>query len=326
MKVNKKLVFFLILGLAYFFSGCNDSGNNLMPDVKSPSKMLRKAAPKAQFMQQMQLGRLEKAGLNSSDIDAYFTIGWYPAYDFDGNSFSDEIYSFGYAGAYSNKDYRNFDMGDVSVNYGSDKTDFYKHTFDFFYTDSLGNNTDSKDVFYDLYKYDMIEDDMDTLTNFEEAKVPYVSGANYIFKATGSDEFSPIEITVNSPGEFLEITSPAKDAEVDLNNDLKIQWNGGNGAENTSLSVFPELDWDNISDQDYITLMNDIDSGIFVELTAGQTEYVVSKKDLERFNHQYVKGLFIDIYSYNLTKQVTDKRNVIAELHFGNYRFVKIKK
>ena len=321
MKKFKLIIAVSFLSIAFLISGC-DNDDGVSSHQGQEIKVGSTASPKAQFAQKKQMDRLQKAGINTENLDAYFSLGWtsYPAYD--STETINEIYSFGYAGAFDEATYKNFDMGDVAVSYGSDKTDFNKYEYEFTYTDEQGNVVTEKDIFYDLYKFPMTEEEiMDENFLFEEVELPYFGGQDYVFTATGSDEFPAVTISVTAPAEQLEITEPKSDVEIDLNTPLTIKWQGGQGTSQLFLSVYPMLDWENISEDDWDSIDEefDFDFGVFKEVDANTGEYTLTPEEMKSISEDdLIIGLFIDVYNYNVVSTNEGGKNIVAELHLGN--------
>ena len=113
------------------------------------------------------------------------------------------------------------DMGDVFINYGSSQIEMYK------------NVHPRRGIAYSLFERPFGHCEFENLLEF-------IPNTEYQFEVTGSEDFAPITITVTSPSALMNITSPAFGEFIDPNQDLTINWEGGNQGK-VGVRLMPQM-------------------------------------------------------------------------------------
>jgi len=173
------------------------------------------------------LNLLQDGGIPIEARDGVFSIGWNEVFrKSDDDSLAKGM---AFAVAFNESTTKKFkahktgiDMGEITINYSSNSIKMHKMKHP------------HKGFAYSLF---------DKPFGASENLLQYLPNAQYNFNVSGSDKFSPIELTLTSPAALIDITSHSFKDSVDANQDLTIIWSGG-GDSKTAIRVmahFPNV-------------------------------------------------------------------------------------
>lgn len=212
---KKKFVPLLtVFGLALLFNACNN--------VNNPDEEFFALLENSSFLTiDSDLALLKEGGMDIDASAGIFSIGWNEIF----RPFDDEIHVMGmaFAVAYGEpNDFHRFglNMGSVFINYGDHQMELHKKT------------NDRRGTMYSLFKRPF--GDSDKLLEF-------IPNTEYQFEVTGSDQFTPITISLTSPSSLINITSHSFGDVIDPAQDLTITWEGGNADGKVALRLMPHF-------------------------------------------------------------------------------------
>jgi len=167
------------------------------------------------------LALLKEGGMDIDASAGIFSIGWNEIF----RPFDDERHIMGMAFAVAfgePNDFHKFglNMCFVFINYGDHQMELHKKT------------NDRRGTMYSLFKRPF--GDSDKLLDF-------IPNTEYQFEVTGSDQFTPITISLTSPSSLINITSHSFGDVIDLAQDLAITWEGGNADGKVALRLMPHF-------------------------------------------------------------------------------------
>ena len=162
---------------------------------------------------------LKESGMDIEGADGVFSIGWNEIF----RPFDDESHIMGmaFAVAFGEPNDRlkfGLNMGSVFINYGDHQTELHK------------KSDDKRGTMYSLFKRPF--GDSDQLLEF-------IPSTEYQFEVTGSDQFTPITISLISPSSLMNITSHSFSDVIDPAQDLTITWEGGNADGKVAVRLMP---------------------------------------------------------------------------------------
>ncbi len=164
---------------------------------------------------------LKEGGMDIDAAAGIFSIGWNEIF----RPFDDESHIMGmaFAVAFGEPNDRlkfGLNMGSVFINYGDHQTELHKRT------------NDRRGTMYSLFKRPF--GDSDQLLEF-------IPNTEYQFEVTGSDQFTPITISLTSPSSLMNITSHSFGDVIDPTQDLTVTWDGGNDDGKVALRLMPHF-------------------------------------------------------------------------------------
>ena len=202
----------LISAFVFVFTTCNE--------VNSPQRDSFLADKNNSFETiDSDLFLLKEGGMDIDASAGIFSIGWNEIF----RPFDDERHIMGmaFAVAFGEPNDRlkfGLNMGSVFINYGDHQTELYKKT------------NDRRGTMYSLFKRPF--GDSDQLLEF-------IPNTEYKFEVTGSDQFTPITISLTSPSTLMNITSHSFGDVIDPTQDLTITWEGGNADGKVAVRLMP---------------------------------------------------------------------------------------
>ena len=164
---------------------------------------------------------LKEGGMDIDASAGIFSIGWNEIF----RPFDDESHIMGMAfavafGEASDRLKFGLNMGTVFINYGDHNVELHKRT------------NDRRGTMYSLFKRPF--GDSDQLLEF-------IPNTEYQFEVTGSDQFTPITISLTSPSSLMNITSHSFGDVIDPTQDLTVTWEGGNDNGKVALRLMPHF-------------------------------------------------------------------------------------
>jgi len=159
------------------------------------------------------LALMKDGGMPLDNAAGVFSIGWNEMF----RPFIDstEVKGMAFAVAFGERPtdlphFRKFglDMGDIFINYPGNQVEMYKH------------NHPSRGVAYSLFERPFGHHESENL-------LEYIPNTEYQFEVTGSENFTPITITLTSPAALINITIPDFGQIINPAEDLTINWEGG---------------------------------------------------------------------------------------------------
>jgi hypothetical protein len=166
------------------------------------------------------MGTLDKEGLHIRDADGVFALGWNEL--FGPIRWNDEINGHAMALVFGDTVHQRpfirdgIDVGTIYINYNSEQIQLEKRT------------GPDGGVFYSLYP-----------RFFDDGHLDFVSGADYEFEITGSDDFSPLNFTLTAPQALVHINMPEEDSTINPANDLNLEWTGGTAEDPIAIRLMP---------------------------------------------------------------------------------------
>ena len=162
---------------------------------------------------------LKEGGMDIDASAGIFSIGWNEIF----RPFDDESHIMGmaFAVAFGEPNDRlkfGLNMGSVFIIYGDHQTELHKRT------------NDRRGTMYSLFKRPF--GDSDQLLEF-------IPNTEYQFEVTGSDQFTPITISLTSPSSLMNITSHNFGDVIDPTQNLTVTWEGGNDDGKVAIRLMP---------------------------------------------------------------------------------------
>ncbi|HQU71710.1 MAG TPA: hypothetical protein PKV71_10770 [Calditrichia bacterium] len=208
-----------LLLLIAMLSACSENVQN--SDGTSTELSLGESVTTQILLDDVQL--LKDSGVATDSAYGIFSIGWNQFIPPDQDSAALSGHAFAFSADtllpfLSPRFHRRggLDMGDVSLDYGSGSIDLLKRE-----TRDGG------------YTYSLFQHCRDTV----DLELPFIGGATYTFGATGSDEFSPLSVSLNAPDALMGFTSHADEDSVSIAEDLVLTWSGGSPTADVVLRV-----------------------------------------------------------------------------------------
>ena len=193
--------------LVLFFTGCES-------EVNSPDKNDLNSDQLAYQTVDNDLALMKDGGMPLDSAAGIFSIGWNEIF----RPFMDSsrIKGMAFAVAFGEREsgllhFRKFglDMGNIFINYSGNQVEMYKHIHPM------------RGIAYSLFERPFGHCESENMLEF-------IPNTDYQFEVSGSENFAPITITLTSPSELMDITSPTFGEFINPAEDLTINWEGGN--------------------------------------------------------------------------------------------------
>ena len=207
-------ILFLTAGifLPIVFTGCsnvNEPASQQTTDELSKSSVVEN-----------NMGVLNSEGIHMRDCDGVFALGWNEL--FGPIRWNDEINGHAMALVFGDTLHQRpfirsgIDVGTIYINYNNDQIQLEKRT------------GPDGGVFYSLYP-----------GFFDDGHLDFISGADYQFEITGSENFGPLNFTLTAPEALIQINTPVEDSTINQANDLTLQWSGGTPEDPIAIRLMP---------------------------------------------------------------------------------------
>lgn len=216
---NKLVLFFAALLTSIFLFGCKSEVNSPAGNESLTDQLSYQTVDN-------DLALLKDGGMPLDSAAGIFSIGWNEIF----RPFMDSsrIKGMAFAVAFGEREsgllhFRKFglDMGNIFINYSGNQVEMYKHTHPM------------RGIAYSLFERPFGHCESENMLEF-------IPNTDYQFEVSGSENFAPIIITLTSPSELMDITSPTNGEILDPTKDLTINWEGGNEGKVT-LRLMPHL-------------------------------------------------------------------------------------
>jgi hypothetical protein len=210
---------FIGIFLTSLFFGCQS-------DVSSPDQNNSMTDQLGYQTVDSDLALMKDGGMPLDSSAGVFSIGWNEMF----RPFMDssEIKGMAFAVAFGERPtdlphFRKFglDMGEISINYSGNQVEMYKHIHP------------RRGVAYSLFERPFGNCESENLLEF-------IPNTDYQFEVTGSENFAPVTITLTSPDALMNITSPAFGEIINPEEDLTINWEGGNNGK-VAIRLMPDF-------------------------------------------------------------------------------------
>jgi hypothetical protein len=167
------------------------------------------------------LSLLKEGGMRVIEGDGVFSIGWNEIFrKFDDDS---QLKGMAFAVAFGEENTASphfprygLDMGMININYSGNQIDMHKM------------NHKRRGTAYSLFHRPF---------GGSENLLEYIPNTEYHFDVSGSEEFSPLTLSLTSPESLIDITSHSHGDIIDPNQDLLISWEGGNANGQVAVRV-----------------------------------------------------------------------------------------
>ena len=212
-------IIFTAFSLLLLFFGCQS-------EVSSPDQNNLNSDQLSYQTVDSDLSLMKSGGMPLDSAAAVFSIGWNEIF----RPFMDSsrIKGMAFAVAFGERTtdlphFKKFglDMGDVFINYSGNQIELYKHTHPM------------RGIAYSLFERPFGHFESENLLEF-------IPNTEYQFEVTGSEVFAPITITLTSPAALMNITSPAFGEIINPDEDLTINWEGGNEGK-VGIRLMPDF-------------------------------------------------------------------------------------
>jgi len=216
---NKISIIFTAISFLIFFWGCES-------EVNSPGQKNLDSDQLAYQTLDSDLALMKDGGMPLDSAAGVFSIGWNEIF----RPFMDSsrIKGMAFAVAFGEREsgllhFRKsgLDMGNIFINYSGSQVEMYKHIHPM------------RGVAYSLFERPFGRCNSENMLEF-------MPNTNYQFEVSGSANFAPITITLTSPSELMDITSPAFGEIINHAEDLTINWEGGNEGK-VGIRLMPDL-------------------------------------------------------------------------------------
>jgi hypothetical protein len=167
------------------------------------------------------LSLLKAGGMHFIEGDGVFSIGWNEVFrKFDDNS---HIKGMAFAVVFGHQSTTStdfpgtgIDLGTVTINYTNGEIELHKMTHD------------ARGTAYSLFHWPFGGSD-----NLLE----YIPSTEYQFVVSGSDSFSPLNVTLTSLSSLINISNLAHGDDINASEDLTVTWDGGNATGQVAIRV-----------------------------------------------------------------------------------------
>ncbi len=166
------------------------------------------------------MGVLDAEGIHMRDCDGVFALGWNEL--FGPIRWNDEINGHAMAVVFGDTVHQRpfirsgIDVGTIYINYDNNQIQLEKRT------------GPDGGVFYSLYP-----------RFFDEGRLDFISGADYEFEITGSENFSPLNFTLTAPAALVHINTPVEDSVINPAENLTLEWTGGTSEDPVAIRLMP---------------------------------------------------------------------------------------
>jgi hypothetical protein len=219
MKASNFVIVVIVLSLVSFF-GCNEQVNE--PDGFQLADL---ELYKFETVEN-DLSLLKASGMHFIEGDGVFSIGWNEVFrKFDDDS---RIKGMAFAVVFGDQSTTStdfpgigIDLGIVTINYTNGEIELHKISHD------------ARGTAYSLFHRPFGGSD-----NLLE----YIPSTDYQFVVSGSDGFSPLNVTLTSPASLINISNLAHGDDVNVIEDLTVTWDGGNTNGQIAIIVMAHHD------------------------------------------------------------------------------------
>ncbi len=216
MKVRNFIGVAVAIVLALIsFVGCNEQVNEPEQFQTADLELYKFATV------ENDISLLKAGGMHFIEGDGVFSIGWNEVFrPFDDDSL---IKGMAFAVVFGEQSTvsDNFpgygiDMGTVTINYANGEIELNKMQHD------------ARGTAYSLF-HRPFGDSQDLLE--------FVPSSEYQFVVSGSDSFSPLNVTLTSPASLININNLSHGDDINISEDLTITWEGGNADGQVAIRV-----------------------------------------------------------------------------------------
>ena len=214
MKVRNFVVVAVVLSLVSFL-GCNEQVNE--PDGFQLADL---ELYKFETVEN-DLSLLKAGGMHFIEGDGVFSIGWNEVFrKFDDNS---RIKGMAFAVVFGEQSTSSsrfpgyvLDVGTVTINYANGEINMHKMQHD------------ARGTAYSLFHRPF---------GGSENLLEYIPGIEYQFVVSGSDSFSPLNVSLTSPASLIDISNLAHGDDINVSEDLTVSWDGGKADGQIAIRV-----------------------------------------------------------------------------------------
>jgi hypothetical protein len=212
-RLMKLLFITTAIFLPIFLTGCSNV-NGPAPNQQTTDELTKSSVVESD------MGVLNAEGVPMRDCDGVFALGWNEL--FGPIRWNDEINGHAMALVFGDSIHQRpfirsgIDVGTIYINYDNNQIQLEKR---------IGPDGG---VFYSLYP-----------RFFDDGHLDFVSGANYEFEITGSENFTPLNFTLTAPEALIHVNTPVEDSVINPANDLTIEWAGGTAADPIAIRLMP---------------------------------------------------------------------------------------
>jgi hypothetical protein len=167
------------------------------------------------------LSLLKAGGMHFIEGDGVFSIGWNEVFrKFDDNS---HIKGMAFAVVFGEQSISSskfpgygLDFGTVTISYTNGEIELHKMQHD------------ARGTAYSLFHRPF---------GGSENLLEYIPSTEYQFAVSGSDSFSPLNVTLTSPSSLINISTLAHGDDINVSEDLTVTWDGGNAAGQVAIRI-----------------------------------------------------------------------------------------
>jgi len=219
MKLRNFVIVVFIISLVSFI-GCKEQ-------VNEPTQLQTTDLELYKFgTVESDLSLLKACGMPLIEGDGVFSIGWNEVFrPFDDDS---RIKGMAFAVVFGDQSTTSdrfpgygLDLGTVTINYASTEINMYKMQHD------------ARGTAYSLFHRPFGGSD-----NLLE----YIPNTDYQFVVSGSDSFSPLNVTLTSPSSLINISNLSHGDDINVNEDLTVTWDGGNADGQIAVRIMAHRD------------------------------------------------------------------------------------
>ena len=214
MKLRNFVNIVFIISLVAFF-GCNEQPNEPTSFQSADLELYKFETV------ENDLSLLKAGGMHFLKGDGVFSIGWNEVFrPFDDDS---RIKGMAFAVVFGDQSTASdrfpgygLNLGTVAITYASKQIDMHKMQHG------------ARGTAYSLFHRPFGASD-----NLLE----YIPDTEYQFVVSGSDSFSPLTVTLNSPSSLINISNLNHGDEINVNEDLTVTWDGGNAGGQIAIRI-----------------------------------------------------------------------------------------
>ena len=164
------------------------------------------------------------------------------------------------------------------------------------------------------------------------ASIPFRSGVTYSFNADGGEQFVPARMELRAPERLIELVSPGRDEFFRPDADLRVAWEGGDGADRLTVAVAPMLRFrQSVPPSEFdFSQFQALFRPFYRSFETPVQEYIIPSDSLRRFDVELedqsfeIDGIFIQVAQNSSSVVEPDEQTrYMAFLHNGDVRHLR---
>jgi len=151
--------------------------------------------------------------------------------------------------------------------------------------------------------------------------VEFIADTEYKFEIGGSDNLSPFEVSITSPSELVNLTSHGNRDEIDVENDLKLTWDGASDGQVIIRVTAPQ-----IYRRDERRGPIKYTEGILETTQANTGEFIIPKERLQTVvENSILPMLWIHVSAFQVNEVEHESKKYHGIMRTGDQVIVRVK-